>query len=411
MSDPITFAAFVKPLIIDALAGKAFDQAVSAVVGKERVRVLMSKFKDIDATSSKFEDVYIHALVTYQVNANKRPREVLEFFRLKAVTTVFRQLYAAGDLTILPQDADDLLAKCWTGSYPKDGQFSAEEEFAAFVTVFQNVASDVRTVPEIDANRKLDTIIEILTPAAVPVSSQVTPKMNPFGHTGIVSAPYYFVREALTRKVVDELTKGQSVSITGERKFGKSSFLEYLRTTDRLSNVFTDRHSLSLQSMRSDEQFYEALCYELSIPKQTSAFMLGRRLEKDNRSVLLCLDEIEAMLDGQSRSGKTGFTLTLRHNLRHLTEKKIITFAIASQLPLDHLFPDSPTQASPLANLCVSVPMPTFSLNELQLFVQSQLGQNNVLLPLLSEIYLQTGGRPAKFQQRLKNAYEDHYGR
>src|SRR4051812_34367209 len=69
---------------------------------------------------------------------------------------------------------------------------------------------------------------------------------NPFFHRGPVRDPaYFFGRERETSFVVDLLRQGQSVAISGPRRFGKTSLLFHLSHPD-----VADAHGLGQDATR-----------------------------------------------------------------------------------------------------------------------------------------------------------------
>ncbi len=229
---------------------------------------------------------------------------------------------------------------------------------------------------------------------------------NPFGRTGRLNGPpEYLVRQPFTDRVVDELNKGQSLSIVGESQMGKSSLLWYLshNATTLLGRRAADCVYLDMQLLGDDHDFFDALCDELGVPA-ARGFRLGRALR--GRNVLLCLDEVEKMT-------WDGFTVDLRGQLRGLADgpDAPLTLVIASRSPLARLFPDAPGLTSPLANLCHPIELQPFTLAETRALVEAYLrGRGQTLAPETIEAAMRNSdGLPALLQSELKAAYDSTY--
>lgn len=228
---------------------------------------------------------------------------------------------------------------------------------------------------------------------------------NPFGDTGRIEDPVrYLVRQPLTNEIMTELHKGVSVSIVGDSQTGKSSLLWHLKTTGPtvLKRSAADFVYLSLELIRSVDDFYEELCAELALPCLNKPNHLARKLK--GRRIVLCLDEIEKM---------TGFGHEARSELRGLAggSNAPLTLVIASRSPLNRLFPDSPELTSPLAGLCHRFDLPPFSLAETQAFVRQRLAPLTLTLPDsdIEQAWQITGGHPCHLQQALKEIFDRRF--
>lgn len=229
---------------------------------------------------------------------------------------------------------------------------------------------------------------------------------NPFGRTGRLNGPpEYLVRQPFTDQVVDELSKGQSLSIVGDSQTGKSSLLWYLtrHATALLDRRAADCVYLDMQLLSDENDFFDALCDELGVPA-ARGFRLGRALR--GRNVLLCLDEVEKMT-------WDGFTIDLRGQLRGLADgpDTPLTLVIASRSPLARLFPDAPGLTSPLANLCHPIEMQPFTLAETRALVDAYLhGRGQTLAPeAIEAAWRGSSGSPAWLQGELRAAYDRAY--
>ncbi len=226
---------------------------------------------------------------------------------------------------------------------------------------------------------------------------------NPFGRTGRLDGPpAYLVRQPFTAQVVDELSKGQSLSIVGESQTGKSSLLWYLahHAATLLGRRAADCVYLDMQLLGDDHDFFDALGDELGIAA-ARGYKLSRALR--GRNILLCLDEVEKMT-------WDGFTIDLRGQLRGLADgpDTPLTLVIASRSPLAALFPDAPGLTSPLANLCHRMDMQPFTLAETRELVDTYLrGRRQTLSPeAIEAAWRSSSGSPAWLQGELRAAYD-----
>ncbi len=229
---------------------------------------------------------------------------------------------------------------------------------------------------------------------------------NPFGDRGRIDDPArYFVRQPLTREVLDELRKHQSVSIVGDSQIGKSSLLWYITRMgpQLLNRPASDFAYFSLELVRSEDEFFEYLCDELGVP-----LCRGYKLEKAlrGRQVILCLDEIEKM-------AWQGFSHDIRSELRGLADgaSAPLTLVIASRSPLGQVFPDSPGMTSPLAGLCNHLSVPPFTPPEALALTRFRLNGTGSSLPdsLVESSCRQANGHPAALQKALHDLYEGMY--
>ena len=118
---------------------------------------------------------------------------------------------------------------------------------------------------------------------------------NPFFDTGRITDPdRFFDREELLRRMFEELGKGGNISLVGESQIGKSSVLSMICALgpERLGLRKESFVYLSLEWVRNDKEFYEALC-ELSGLETCQGWRLTRALS--GKRFVLCLDEIEKM--------------------------------------------------------------------------------------------------------------------
>ena len=228
---------------------------------------------------------------------------------------------------------------------------------------------------------------------------------NPFGQRGRIEDPaHYFARQPITREVLDELRKRQSVSIVGETQSGKSSLLWYLtQMGPQLLNLPAhDFAYFDLQLVHTEKDFFAYLCEKLGVVT-SRGFRLVQALR--GRHIFLCLDEIEKM------SWK-GFSPDIRSELRGLAEGSSapLTLVIASRSPLSRIFPDSPEMTSPLAGLCNQLTFQPFTHKEASELVRFRLNGTGHSLPddVVEAAWRESGGQAMALQKALHDAFEAH---
>lgn len=241
---------------------------------------------------------------------------------------------------------------------------------------------------------------------ACPELKPAAPPENPFGERGRIDDPArYFLRQPLLREVLDELRKGQSVSLVGDSQTGKSSLLWYItqKGPELLGRPKSDFAYLGLELLRSEDDFFECLCDELGIPVSR-----GYKLEKNlrGRRLVLCLDEIEKM-------AWNSFTLDIRSEVRGLADgaNAPFTLLVASRQPLARVFPDSPGMTSPLAGLCNQLSVPPFTPQEAVALAQFRLSGCGLSLPEADVIAAcqRVNGHPGELQKALQTLFAKIY--
>lgn len=153
--------------------------------------------------------------------------------------------------------------------------------------------------------------------------------INPYSERGLIRDPEKFYgRQRELREVYSLLATMQSVSVVGERRIGKSSFLYRIAhpPNDELNGTFTLRF-LDLQRVFSAEEFYQRACKELDYDGQSH-----RDLEEAvrGRQVVFCLDEFE-------QAYKEDFGSEFFNALRSLASMGELSLVVATQQPLDEL--------------------------------------------------------------------------
>jgi hypothetical protein len=221
---------------------------------------------------------------------------------------------------------------------------------------------------------------------------------NPFGFQGrLENLSRYLVRQPLTNQIFDEIRKGQSISIVAGSQMGKSSLLWYLCQVGP-QKIGCEFAYFDLELVSNENEFFEGICEELNI-STSRGFWFAHALKE--RHIVLCLDEIEKMT-------WRGFSRDLRSQLRGLADgtHAPLQLVISSRTSLRQLFPDDPTNTSPLAGLCFQIDLVPFTLTETKNLVARYLG-SDASLPseVVENAWLESGGHPARLQKELHNAW------
>jgi ABC-type dipeptide/oligopeptide/nickel transport system ATPase component len=248
--------------------------------------------------------------------------------------------------------------------------------------------------------------VEAEPSGSVPTQSMGTRSTeNPFGDRGCIrDVQRFFGRQELMRRIFEELSKGSSLSLVGESQVGKSSILAMIRHfgPEKLGLAPEQFIHIDMQVVRNEDEFFEALCYELGFGETLRGYRLARKL-RDQRYIV-CLDEIEKMGNQQH------FTGNEREELRGLADgaDAALTLVIASRSRLDVLFEDDPTRTSPLHGLCgAPLPVNSFTIQETLAFLTYRLRGNAIQFSPehMHTLYGQTQGHPARLQAAAADLY------
>jgi hypothetical protein len=221
---------------------------------------------------------------------------------------------------------------------------------------------------------------------------------NPFFHRGAIRRVEEFVgREAEIAQTLGLLRNGQSVSLIGPRRIGKSSLLLHLgQPTVRAAHRLDPPHSLFVmldcQELAGSppEEVYELLLDGL-LEAATAAGLapatvgqpgtyraLDRALQQvyaQGVSVVVLLDEFELLAANQH------LTPYFFARLRGLTTKYGLAYLTASQRPLFAITAEEAVLSSPFFNIFVTVPLGMFSEAEAHELFARRLSQTAVTFP------------------------------
>jgi hypothetical protein len=244
-----------------------------------------------------------------------------------------------------------------------------------------------------------------------PCYNQPMTEGNPFYHRGPVSDPgFFFGRVREVSYLFDLLRKGQSVSLSGPRRIGKTSLLVHLIHPavasahacgpDRTQFLLLDGGTLD---GLGEEEFYAAIDRSLggeagAVPYSDFLERIRREYSDPNRCLVILLDEFE-LIAANPRFGPALF-----NRLRGLAAQYAVRFITASKNPLWKLGRINPeTLASPFFNFFAPLalgPLEDAEARELLLRLSAGAGKpfsEDVLDPILAlsgphPLFLQVAG-------------------
>jgi hypothetical protein len=233
---------------------------------------------------------------------------------------------------------------------------------------------------------------------------------NPFFHRGAIRrAEEFHGRQAEIDQVLGLLRNGQSVSLIGPRRIGKSSLLLHLaRPETRRSHQLDFPNTLFLlvdcQELGGSppEEVYEALLTELlersrqagcaieDVERYGTYRSLDRvlaQLSQLNVDVAVLLDEFELL------AANPHLTPYFFARLRGLTTKYGLAYLTASQRPLFDITADEEILSSPFFNIFVTLPLGLYSEEEARDLLHKRLEGTGIdFAPALHDHLLSLAG-------------------
>jgi len=228
---------------------------------------------------------------------------------------------------------------------------------------------------------------------------------NPFFHRGAIRRPEEFYgREAELNQILGLLRNGQSVSLVGPRRIGKSSLLLHLcRPKVRKRLDLSDERAIfaliDCQELGGSppEEVYEALF--TSVVESSGAILeqietnerpgtyraLDRILNQIQRmgiSVVVLLDEFELLAANEQ------LTPYFFARLRGLTTKYGLAYVTASQRPLFAITADEKILSSPFFNIFATLGLGLFTESESRGLIDQRLGTAGLSFPISLIDYL-----------------------
>lgn len=221
---------------------------------------------------------------------------------------------------------------------------------------------------------------------------------NPFFHRGAIRrAAEFFGRTAITQETLGLLYNGQSVSIIGPRRIGKSSLLLHLcrppvREPYRMAPPQALFVLIDCQELGGSpaEEVYDALHIGLLAAAEEAGIELGPDLRQGTyraldrvlhhitsagRHIVVLLDEFELL------AANTHLTPHFFARLRGLTTKYGLAYVTASQRPLFAITADEQILSSPFFNIFVTLPLGLFTQEEAEGLFTRRLADSGVHVP------------------------------
>lgn len=257
---------------------------------------------------------------------------------------------------------------------------------------------------------------------------------NPFFHRGAIRDKKEFHgRAGETAQILGLLKNGQSVSLVGPRRIGKTSLLLYLSDKEVRSRfdlpasaaLFAVIDCQELGGSPAEEVYdtlfaglvdaAEAAGLDLKLPEQTGTYRsldrLLNRITRQSIQVVIILDEFE-LLAANERLTPYFFA-----RLRGLTTKYGLAYLTASQRPLYAITASEEILSSPFFNIFVTLALGEFSEEEAVTLLESRMEEEaasfspevvNHLLQLVGyhPFFLHLGGYHA-YQLLLDKGFDD----
>lgn len=213
---------------------------------------------------------------------------------------------------------------------------------------------------------------------------------NPFYHRGAIRRQQdFYNREAEISQILGLLRNGQSVSLIGPRRIGKSSLLiHFTRNSVRAQMQLDPPNALFVlidcQEFGGSppEEIYEALLDGLLDAAQEAGLSVKadqspgtyraldrilHQIHKNDTTVVVLLDEFELLAANEQ------LTPYFFARLRGLTTKYGLAYLTASQRPLFAITAEEEILSSPFFNIFVTLPLGLFSVEASQQMIRDRL--------------------------------------
>jgi predicted NACHT family NTPase len=152
----------VIPINLDFLIGAITDVVSPTAFIKDKlqrnetvIKLLKKVNLDPDHPPADFSGVYAYALVEYGVG---KPKPILSLFRQQEIQKIFRKALDQNNPSILLKEGEAFLNGYALGDEIRELGIDAHREFAAFATVFIEVAKRSRTPAEVLTNQQIGSL-------------------------------------------------------------------------------------------------------------------------------------------------------------------------------------------------------------------------------------------------------------
>jgi hypothetical protein len=233
--------------------------------------------------------------------------------------------------------------------------------------------------------------------------------INPYDERGLILdfKGRFFGRKQELREVYSRLATMQSVSVIGERRIGKSSFLNRIAHPDIEAGELDQSFRLfylDLQRVFSAEEFYDRACKLLGREQGESRLRFEEAIE--NQKVILCLDEFE-------QAYKEDFGGEFFNVLRSLAQTGNLALVVATQEPLSQLhrlYLEDEDVTSKFHNIFAQVKLGPFSPEEAREMVAAPCDGHRFSAAEVNHILEIAGNHPYRLSVACALAYEAKRG-
>lgn len=238
--------------------------------------------------------------------------------------------------------------------------------------------------------------------------------INPFYHRGAIrNAADFHGRETENDQIMGLLRNGQSVSLIGSRRIGKSSLLIHLSRPDvqQSAGLQSDKTLFFLVDCQElggspAEEVYEAFHFSLENTAREAGLVLEpanqdsgtyraldrllHQISQKGASVVILLDEFELLAANEH------LTPYFFARLRGLTTKYGLAYLTASQRPLFAITAEEEILSSPFFNIFVTVPLSLYNDEEARSLFSQRLAGNEIIFSeaLIDHLLFLVGAHP-----------------